>query len=756
MPPQFRAEPSTLRSLIWQPGQGFYVPMYQRDFTWGSTEIRRLFEDLHYGMARAAAGHNPSTFLGTIITVEDPANVAPRNQDAVPAQVLHVVDGQQRLTTLLIVFAVLARNLAEHHGLVEVQVAAAGGSPDAVAQWLLNRLRQSIESLLDAISIDLVIGEAEYRFKPRLIRQDTDVWGNTMATAKYDSDIAWYLMETIRNRHLGQARARVTVPQGRPHLEQIVRQIEGEVSDILQGDTECETVNDLSFLTSTTVTDALVGSNPGPITDPTGLDSSRQEAFRLLATASFLFTGVLVIDVRAPDEDYAFSLFEPLNTTGQLLTALETLKPLVVQAEGGVVGYSMSPSLVEVAKVESYFPPELRNDEKSKRISDWLVSFALNETGTRLSRSLLDQRGYLRSEYRSPGTGPDPLPAQREFLGAMAESAVFFFDVWRDPHPAFLASASDFDRIALEVLRSSNHSIVVPVLSRYYSCWAHEQSESAKGDFLEVLRAVAVFWTLWRTSRPTTKGIDDIHRGLMARGLDGTPALSALARRPGGQPAPAPLPSPAELRAALRSLLASRGHIVQKQDWVGRAATQPIYQTAKNLAKFLLLCSHEDFVEDQSEPGLIAAGVPGVFHCLSVGTWNAHYSVEHVAPQAPAPGDSTYETLIYDRGLIDRLGNLTLMPTDLNQLVGNRSWSAKRELYGVLSESSAQDRLDHLEATLGGLAPATRELLLSAAYLPFCRSIALNSSPVLTAHFLEARSERLAGLAFDRLWQYLQ
>src|SRR6202044_2320815 len=115
----------------------------------------------------------------------------------------------------------------------------------------------------------------------------------------------------------------------------------------------------------------------------------------------------------------------------------------------------------------------------------------------------------------------------------------------------------------------------------------HSQAETDRQKFLEILRAVTAFWTLWRTSRSTTKGIDDIHRKLMSTGLSGAVSVPAMARRP-DDAAQGALPSTAEIKAAFRAILASRGQIAGKQDWVGRAAVQPIYQTAKNLAKFVL------------------------------------------------------------------------------------------------------------------------------------------------------------------------
>jgi hypothetical protein len=750
VPTSFSADPSTLRQLILQPGQGFYVPVYQRDFTWGSAEIDRLFEDLEHGITRAAGGQTPSTFLGSVILVSDRSSVEPKHVDALPATVLHVVDGQQRLTTLLTVFAVLSRFIAEKMNFLESEIAA--GSTAPLDAWLLNMLGERREELLDAVALTTYSGTAEYKMKPRLIRQTDDVWGNDQTLARYESDIAWFLMATTRHREQGNQHIAVAPPATRPHLEQVVRLVTERISDLAAGDTDCEILNDLSFLSDIGMANTLIASSSDPIIAPLGLDDSRQAAARLLVVASFLLTGVLVIDVKAPDEDYAFALFEPLNTTGQLLTALETLKPLIVHSEGGIGTYSASPSAAQFGRVETHFPTAMRADDRAKRSAEMLTAFALADTGRRLARTLLDQRQYLRTQFQSVAPPAGSITASREFVGHLAETSTFLFGVWHEPNSAFMAGTSDLDRLCLQVLRSTNHTVVVALLARYYEEWARNPTAPRKDEFLSVLQAVTAFWTLWRTSRATTKGIDDIHRKLMASG-DATTGLPALAWR--ATTAPAAIPTAAQVRAALRSLLSTRGNISAPADWTARVTVQPLYQTSQQLAKFVLLAAHDDRIGDPAGPGLIARGVAGSFASLTPTAWREHYSVEHIAPQTLAAGDTSYEQAIYDQGLVDRLGNLTLMPVDLNTLVGNKTWPFKRGVYDILSMTNPQGRVAQMQQALPGLAPTTQAVLESAVYLPFCEFLPAQTAAVLPAAFIVQRGQRLAELAADRLWPML-
>lgn len=753
MPSNFTAAPSTLRELILQPGQGFYVPAYQRDFTWGKDEISRLFEDLEHGITRAAHGQMPSTFLGSVILVSDRDSVMPKHADALPTTVLHVVDGQQRLTTLLSVFVVLSRFISDDMRWLQQQID--GGSTEALDIWLLNTLGERRDELLDAIAFKTYSGAGDFNMKPRMIRQVSDVWGNDATHASYESDIAWLLMEAARLRIQNQQHLAVSAPPTRPHLELVLRVIAEHLNDLRTGadEVDCDVLTELQFLSNIGMAKALIGSSSIPVLRPDTLHDHRKSAARLLVVASFLLNGVLVIDVKAPDEDYAFALFEPLNTTGQPLTALETLKPLVVLSEGGIGNYSMSPSASAFGRVESYFPTSMRADERSKLSADMLTAFALADTGRKLPRILLDQRQYLRLQFQAVAPPNGNVEGARQFVGQLADVSAFLFEVWNRPAQSpLMSSGNDLDRLCLEVLRSTNHTIVLALLARYYSEWAANQSAGRRDEFMSVLRAVTAFWTLWRTSRSTTRGIDDVHRKLMANGHPAT-GLPAMARHAVGSPAI--LPTAAQVRGALRSLLSGRGNITDEPNWIAKVTVQSLYQTSQQLAKFVLLCAHDDRIDDNAAPGLIRRGVPGCFRALTPEAWESHYSVEHIAPQNLAASDTSYEQSIYDQGLVDRLGNLTLMPVDLNQLIGNKTWPYKRSVYTILSETDPQARVAKMQQQLPGLAQKTKSVLQSASYLPFCEFLDKQMAPVLPSAYVVQRGQRLAELAVERLWPML-
>ncbi|MDN5698725.1 MAG: DUF262 domain-containing HNH endonuclease family protein [Kocuria sp.] len=77
----------------------YRIPPYQREYSWYKAQWEDLFEDL----IEAEGAH----FLGTIITLD-------QTTDTLEGNILHVVDGQQRLTTLTLLLAAVYSVLKEH------------------------------------------------------------------------------------------------------------------------------------------------------------------------------------------------------------------------------------------------------------------------------------------------------------------------------------------------------------------------------------------------------------------------------------------------------------------------------------------------------------------------------------------------------------------------------------------------------------------------------------------------------------------
>lgn len=109
----FKASPSSVFEFCAKVGQGLYVPAYQRPYSWDKANITRLVEDVSHGFRMLVVQPDTVTFLGTIIAIHDTQHktVSPLVRGMVPSRVMTIIDGQQRLTSLLIMATALHEHL---------------------------------------------------------------------------------------------------------------------------------------------------------------------------------------------------------------------------------------------------------------------------------------------------------------------------------------------------------------------------------------------------------------------------------------------------------------------------------------------------------------------------------------------------------------------------------------------------------------------------------------------------------------------
>ena len=96
------------------------------------------------------------------------------------------------------------------------------------------------------------------------------------------------------------------------------------------------------------------------------------------------------------------------------------------------------------------------------------------------------------------------------------------------------------------------------------------------------------------------------------------------------------------------------------------------------ICRFVLFVAGHDRVPDKANPGLTNIGTNGSCTLLKLSHWMAkdYRSLEHIAPQRPPTGHA-WDPGIYGSGFIHQIGNLMLLPVDLNKLVDNKKWVVK-------------------------------------------------------------------------------
>ena len=117
-----------------------------------------------------------------------------------------------------------------------------------------------------------------------------------------------------------------------------------------------------------------------------------------------------------------------MNTTGEPLTAFETLKTKVIERET-LKQYEVTESYEHIIKIERYIDRYSKAEERQKVTSEMLVNFALFETGYKLQKTLAHQRRYLHDEF-DKRSELNNIDENRSFVRSLAVVAFFLDRLW--------------------------------------------------------------------------------------------------------------------------------------------------------------------------------------------------------------------------------------------------------------------------------------------------------------------------------------
>lgn len=763
----FKATAQASGAFLVSNGQGLYIPAYQRPYSWSRDNVDRLFEDAVHGLNLLLKRDKTISFLGTVIAIHDTryTTVQPIFRNEMPQRVMTIIDGQQRLCTFLMV------SIAAH-ALATSLLKGITKQTEPHFNWLRDELEKLSADLKDCLILDMRTGDALHRFYPRIVRSYDDVWSKREGQARYQSPIARLIWDYFNHIEEDQNKTFKYDPkkssgESDPQYSSVVtvfKAIQKQVKDLTDkkaGDADFPEM--LKMIQASSFTEAIWNYQlPDDVTtyvrdhgDDAKFDRFAQ-GFRILVLSKYLSERMAFTVVTADSEDDAFDMFEALNTTGEPLTAFETFKPKVIEAET-MARYENSPSHGYVTDIENYLMHFKKAEAKQSATSEMLVPFALAETGEKLQKRLTDQRRYLREQFEHNDLSD--LGRKRDFVQRLSHMATYIRLAWTVPE----GGNPDFDKagipspetlVGFEMLRDLKHHITIAPMSRFFSAVLtadEDQLQTRSDDFFEAIRASIAFSTLWRAAFGGTNNIDARYRSIMSEKLQGEiPPLAVRPREGAGAV------SLANYKKALRHFLTKEG-IGTRADWIARAMRTPVYDANKSLTRYLLFLASHDAVADTEEPGMIAKGRDGVAPILTVDHWKDTdcLTIEHIAPQRN-PG--TWEAKLYDDPeTIDTLGNLTLLPPDENGVLANKPWDQKRAIYGILAAKTETefDQRKAAAAVIGlNFSQRADEILKNSKYLAMCESISLRQED-WTQEFVSQRSERIAQIAWDRLAPWL-
>ena len=168
---------------------GYKVPEYQREYTWDRDNIDRLLEDCLNGFSRLAQpGNQGFTFLGSIILTRG------GHESTFDGVSLWVIDGQQRLTSLILTACSLFQLITAHRNDIDDSDLEFGDWLNAECDRQLVSLRQCALGQIHGLKGDV--------FYPRLVRME-DRRGRSHES-EYQSPVARFItaFETYSANHL--------------------------------------------------------------------------------------------------------------------------------------------------------------------------------------------------------------------------------------------------------------------------------------------------------------------------------------------------------------------------------------------------------------------------------------------------------------------------------------------------------------------------------------------------------------------------
>ena len=763
----FKARPENLYQFLNMPGQACYIPAYQRAYAWDRKNVDRLVEDAVNGLDHLMTRSSAISFLGTIIAIHDTnlVTVQPVFQSEVAQKVMTLIDGQQRISTAIMM------NLAMHAHL-SVLLKKVSKQQGEAFEWIIDETKQVLAELRNTFVLDQNTGVPEInRYYPRIIRAYDDVWSRKGNQARYQSPVARLIWSYINHIEANAGEPFKYAKADVSALTEPGHDTVAEVFDYIRNRLNVFTnkkPHDVDFpdiqqaIQNEGFMKALWNFAPAPavvtfVTQESGhaLFSTYTALLRSLIFHKYFNTRMALTVVTTQSEDDAFDMFEALNTTGEPLTAFETFKPKVIEAEG-LEGYKDSPSFAQVQRVEEYLNDFDKARDRQKATMDLFIPFALAETGEKLPKNLSDQRRYLRDYFEALDRDE-----KRSVVTSLANLTAFMRSGWsspqQDPELEGFGKFDDETGFCFEALRALKHNVTVGALSRFYDEYRKADAETAeqkKADFAAAVRATTAFSMLWRGAYRTTENIDSVYRSVM---LTGQPAdnILPLAKHPKEDQLGA-----ASLSGYKRMLWAKLSSAFADRDaWVKSAARNPVYEASREVARFILLAASDDATGDPKVPGLIIRGTKGLAPTVQTRAWGAdsHVSAEHIAPQSPKGGlwkDEIYE----DPQTIHRLGNLILLPSAENTMLGNKGWEHKQLIYQYLCAETPADA-EAIYDTFGGkgltVSKKAEALLGGASFMRMCKAIAAVPSE-WSLDMIDQRSTRIAELAYDRIVGWLK
>jgi hypothetical protein len=326
----------------------------------------------------------------------------------------------------------------------------------------------------------------------------------------------------------------------------------------------------------------------------------------------------------ADDQNTAFMMFEPLNSTSEPLTAFEVYRSKAVR--------QLNAQFPKTELLLAY--EQTARDDVITRSNALIFNMAQAYSGERPRIHFVPLKHYLDEHITA------------SFIAHFEKAAEFFREIWLE-QTSTAAWFDDEAKNCIRFLKAVSHDIAIPLLLRYYL--------TQPNDLAKVLKVIIGFYALWRASY-TTHALPKTYRALLTAG--GAEDMSVA----GGKP----LKTTKELADYFRTKLTDKiGSLAAgqtlEQKWLADLSLN--YEEHKTLCRLFIFLDMGATIKSNLVPNDPWTSADDVEHIHAVGLTPTPPSVHHI-------------------------GNLTFLPGTVNKSVQASNWGDKREVYGWLAATA--------------------------------------------------------------------
>lgn len=543
----FKAEPQSVFDVICdRKNTGFYMPAYQRPFSWEEKHIRDLFSDCENVFRNLLDSPDAIIFLGSILTVDDSAaeTIYPLAKRHTPTHIKLIIDGQQRLTTLILIILSLNERLNIILPKLKNKI---DKEQNENKIEVLENLREVVSQLIQDTSNFAIETQADhelYKFFPKVIRSQVDCWGKDDKKAIYNSPLSEVLIKY--QHHIIQSKnSTVFKPMQLNEFNENSKRVVDNIKEIrkqldyvqagfksnLQSAEQDESLSINDLVNKDTLDECLDFPIDEDLAEISQGDKIIQDTIFVSVFARFLLHRVCLTYVEVNNESYAFDMFEALNTTGEPLTAIETFVPKVIEHIGNKTKYNeenIHETRANLKSITDRFDILTKTKDKNDKTKALILAFVRAYEGKVKITSLRDQRDAMLKSYEAC------LYADKDnYLEYLKKTSDFLFDSWQAKVPNLEGTVVDTEldlaNLCIRYLTDIKHDITQSLLVQFILL---DEKYGLKGEennqFLDILKAITSLSVLWRAMSGGADGIDGVYKKLHEKGFD----LSGVLNKP--------------------------------------------------------------------------------------------------------------------------------------------------------------------------------------------------------------------------------